>query len=250
MVVAGGGRQVNPAFPQGYGAVGALSEGRLQRALNGRGVGAADSVGALQDVSQVPLGRHVAGIHRPGLVANGHRYGKGVRHIRSVGREQLARLLHGQVPYMDAIDKNAGINHIAVHVVTVLLVGRHHLGVVAQKLAVDKGVISEIPPEIACHLRHHDDSQHQYAQHAQSRHGYAHIGAPAGMVRLFASALTSAAGLSGGLSSARLTALPFRPLGWGRRSVDRPGLRLFYGRRFQRLLPGEVIVIDKGVSHG
>ena len=146
---------------------------------------------------------------------------------------------------MDAVDKDTGIDHITVHVVAVLLVGGHYFGIVAQQLAVDKGIVAEILPEIPCHLRHHDDRQHQHAQHAQRDHSHAHICAPAGMIRLFAAA--AATGLSGRLPAAMRRFLSLRR---GRRGSGRPGFRFFHGRRFQRLFPGEIVVIDKGIPRG
>ena len=141
MVIAGGCGQVYAALAQRHGCVRALPEGRLQRVVDSRSVGAANRVGPFQHIAQIAFSGHVAAIDRPGFVPNRHSYGKGIRRAGTGLGKRFPRLIDGHIAHVNTVHKHARINHIPIHVCAVLLVGCRIPRVIAQKLAVDEGIV-------------------------------------------------------------------------------------------------------------
>ena len=179
MIITGRGCQVYAVGSERHGIIGTLAKGRLHGCVNGSGVGSANGIGLFQHIAQIAGSRNIGGIYRPGLVANSNRDRKCIGQIRPHCTYCLAGLCHGHIAHMNAIDKHAGIDDVAIHIGTVLLVGRHRCGVILQQFAIDKGEIGKIPPEKSGDLRHHHNAKHQHARQAQRNDGGIAIGFPA-----------------------------------------------------------------------
>ncbi len=81
---------------------------------------------------------------------------------------------------MHPIHKHAGEDGVAIHIRSGLIVAVDDGCIIEQKFPVDEGIIGEIAPKDACHLRTHHNAQKDERNYANADDGNIQIGLPCG----------------------------------------------------------------------